>query len=123
VWNYVTPHSCCRGLRRDNHICIKRLRQHLSEKMEFYVKTNFKKCGKVNYIDRHVHKKRPLCSLFAPCMRVFVPYQILETLNHFSGNLVKALCDCYNLKSTFLNFFPLVIKIRQMFELMRRKGH
>jgi len=53
----------------------------------------------------------------------------MEAFNQFSGKLVKALCDIYiyiyiyNLRATVLNFFPLAIKIRQMCELMRRKGH
>jgi len=47
------------------------------KKLNFFVTNDFKKCGKVNYIYRHIHGRRPLCSpSVCPCMRVFVTFQI-----------------------------------------------
>jgi hypothetical protein len=64
-----------------------------------------------------------MLSVCLPLHACFCQISNLEAANQFSGDLVKDLCDCYNLRTTLLNFFPLVIKIREMCELMRRKGH
>jgi hypothetical protein len=63
-----------------------------------------------------------MLSVFCPYLRVFVTFQILKHSISFQETRQKPYVIAI-FSVTFLNLFPLVIKIQQMCELVTWKGH